>query len=152
MPAADHPLTVRCQCGAVSFPAPAAAPITVFHCHCTECQKQSGSAFGTSAIFPSEGLFPLTPALAGKLRMYSRVTDSGNTMDGYFCSTCGTRLFHRLVGKDGTPRNTVSVKGGCVDGLNWDGARHIYMRSAVIEIPREWEQYDTLPPEMMPKP
>ncbi|KAI2635810.1 Mss4-like protein [Hypomontagnella submonticulosa] len=144
------PLTVRCQCGNVSFTTPTAKPITLFFCHCTECQKQTSSAFGTSAIYTSEGLFPLEPDLAGRLGVYNRHTEKGRTMDCYFCSKCGSRMFHRIVDADGKPRQTVSIKGGCIEGLEWNGGRgmHIYMRSAVMEIPAEWEQYDTLPPWM----
>ncbi|KAI1159928.1 Mss4-like protein [Nemania serpens] len=144
-----RPLTVRCQCGRVAFPAPAAAPLTIYHCHCTECRRQSGSAFGTSAIFPAADMFPLPADVAARVRKYTRDTESGNTMDCYFCAECGSRLFHRVVGRDGVPRPTVSVKGGCVEGLVWSGGRHIYVRSAVMEIPAEWEAYETLPPEMM---
>ncbi|ORY67177.1 Mss4-like protein [Pseudomassariella vexata] len=140
-----RPLTVRCQCGSVSFPTPTATYLDLFHCHCTECQKQSSSAYGTSAIYPAEGLFPLSPALEAKLKVYTRPTSSGGTMHCWFCPECGSRLVHRVYEKDGTPRSTVSVKGGCVEGLNWEGAKHIYVRSAVIEIPVEWEQYYTGP-------
>ncbi|KAI1198883.1 Mss4-like protein [Nemania serpens] len=157
-----RPLTVRCQCGRVSFPAAAgAAPLTIYHCHCAECRRQSGSAFGTSAIFAAADVLP-SPLLAAEataaaaaagtaatgLRKYTRDTESGNTMDCYFCGECGSRLFHRVVGGDGVPRPTVSVKGGCVEGLEWKGGKHIYVRSAVMEIPAEWEAYETLPPEM----
>ncbi|KAK7757486.1 hypothetical protein SLS62_000501 [Diatrype stigma] len=148
-------LTVRCQCGAVEFPTPAAQPTRLFHCHCTECQKQSGSAFGTSAIYPAADLFPLARDLEAKLGLYTRPTDRGGVMDCYFCAACGSRLFHRLRdGADGgAPRATVSIKGGCIEGLDWGrqrdgGGAHIYVRSAVMRIPPDWEQYDTVPPSM----
>ncbi|KAI1139308.1 Mss4-like protein [Hypoxylon sp. FL0543] len=142
------PLTVRCQCGNISFPTPAAEPFSLFHCHCTECQKQSGSAFGTSAIFPAEGLFPLAPDLAVKLKVWSRhSTEHDRSLDCYFCPECGSRLFHRIIDGDGTPRPTVSIKGGCIEGLDWSDydTFHIFMCSAVMKIPAEWEQYDVLP-------
>jgi len=139
------PLTVRCQCGQVSFRTPTAAHLALFHCHCTECQKQSSSAFGTSAIFPAEGILPLSPELESKVKIWNRATESGNTMDCYFCSRCGSRLFHRIIYPDGTPRDSVSVKAGCVEGLDWSGGKHIYVRSAVMKIPDEWETYETIP-------
>ncbi|GAP90630.1 putative glutathione-dependent formaldehyde-activating enzyme [Rosellinia necatrix] len=151
-PLPPQTLTVRCQCGRVTFPTPTAAPLAVYHCHCTECQRQSGSAFGTSAIFPAAGLFPLAAELAARVSRYTRATDKGATMDCYFCTACGSRLFHRVVGADGAPRPTVSVKGGCVverGGLDWSAGRHIYVRSAVIEIPDAWDAYETVPPELL---
>jgi hypothetical protein len=145
MTSQETPLTDRCQCNSVNFPTPAARHIDLFHCHCTECQKQSATAFGTSALYPAEGLFPLSDALKSKLSVYTRSTDNGGTMDCYFCPTCGSRLFHRIIGKDGTPRPTVSIKGGCIEGLDWSGGKHIYARSAVMNIPKDWEQYETVP-------
>ena len=142
------PLTVSCQCGQITFPTPTVQPKAVYHCHCTECQKQSGSAFGTSAIFPSDGLFPLSEVLEAGLRVYTRPTDSGGSMDCYFCSACGSRLFHRLRDSHGQPKPTVSIKGGCIEGLNWKNGKHIYVRSAVIDLPAEWEKYDTMPATM----
>src|SRR5262245_16287856 len=41
-----------CACGAVTFVTPTPTPMSVYHCHCIDCRKQSSSAFGTSAIFP----------------------------------------------------------------------------------------------------
>ncbi|KAH9904488.1 Mss4-like protein [Xylariomycetidae sp. FL2044] len=151
----SRPLTVRCQCGSITFPTPTPKPITLFHCHCTECQKQSASAFGTSAIFRAEGLFPLSAELeaAGRLKLYSRAIDDDQggrrtMMDCYFCGTCGSRVFHRIRDADGTPRPTVSIKGGCVEGLDWSGGKHIFVRSAVMKIPEGWETYDTVPDSM----
>ncbi|KAK8057137.1 Mss4-like protein [Apiospora saccharicola] len=125
--ASAQPLTVRCQCGHVSFPTPSAQRIALFHCHCTECQKQSGSAFGTSAIYPAAGLFPLSPELEAKLGCYVRPTDQGGTMRCWFCRECGSRMLHRI-------------------GLDWSGGKHIYTRSAVVELPEGAERYETLPP------
>ncbi|KAI1746973.1 Mss4-like protein [Xylaria castorea] len=144
-----QPLTVRCQCGRVAFQTPTVDMISLYHCHCTECRKQSGSAFGTSAIFPADGIFPLSSEVESKIKKYTRDTDKGDTMDCYFCTECGSRLFHRIVGRDGVPRPTVSVKGGCVEGLDWSGGKHIYVRSAVIKISDEWETYETVPPKML---
>ncbi|GKT41724.1 uncharacterized protein ColSpa_01905 [Colletotrichum spaethianum] len=45
-------MDARCQCGAVSFKTPLPQPLRLYICHCEECKRQTGSAFGTSAIFP----------------------------------------------------------------------------------------------------
>ena len=49
------PITGGCQCGAVRY-AIAAAPLTVYACHCTDCQRQSGSAFALSLIAPRDAV------------------------------------------------------------------------------------------------
>jgi hypothetical protein len=115
------------------------------HCHCTDCRKQSTSAFGTSAHWLTKDVLPLAPEIEQKLAVFTHQTDSGNTKYCYFCPKCGTRLLHVSRLPDGTPRETVAFRAGCVDGLDWTGVKHIYTRSAVMKIPEEWEQYDTVP-------
>ncbi|KAK4164664.1 putative glutathione-dependent formaldehyde-activating enzyme protein [Cladorrhinum sp. PSN259] len=141
-------MQVVCQCGTISFPTPTAEPLAVYHCHCTECQKQSSSAFGTSAIFPADGLFPLSPDLKDKLGVWTRLSNQGRTMDCYFCVDCGVRIMHRIREPDGKERDTVSIKGGVVDGLNWKGAKHIYTRTAVVPIPEDVESCEGSPERM----
>lgn len=62
-------------------------------------------------------------------------------MDCYFCNTCGVRVFHRIRDEDGTERSTVSVKGGCIEGLDWSSGKHIFTRSAVVPIPEGAERW-----------
>lgn len=45
-------MNATCQCGAVNFKTPLEKPLALYICHCHECRRQTGSAFGTSAIFP----------------------------------------------------------------------------------------------------
>ena len=99
-------LTGGCQCGAVRYAA--AGPILdVFVCHCTECRKQSASAFGISVIVSRDG-FRVTQ---GSPKLWSRPTDSGRILDCHFCSECGTRLFHGTRDR----HDTLSLKGGSLD-------------------------------------
>lgn len=46
-------MNASCQCGAVTFKTPLPQPLALYICHCTECRRQTGSAFGSSAIFPT---------------------------------------------------------------------------------------------------
>ncbi|KAI5460285.1 Mss4-like protein [Mariannaea sp. PMI_226] len=131
---------VQCQCGAVEFYASQPEPLMVFCCHCLECQKQSASAFGTSARFPAEGMWPLPDKARANLDLWVRPTDSGNTLECYFCKTCGVRVIHRTILPDGTPKPNLSVKGGCMEDLKWDGARHIFTRTARVPVPEGSDQ------------
>jgi len=125
-------MEARCQCGAVSFKTPSEKPLALYICHCLECRRQTSSAFGTSAIFPRFQL-PETKLLS----CYTRPTASGNTLYCYFCQQCGTRLLHTTPNK-----NVVSVKGGCIDGLDWRKAIHIWTKSAMVPIPEGSEAYE----------
>ena len=106
------------------------------HTTSIECQKQSSSAYGTSAIFPADSILPLSDAVSQQLSVYSRPLKAGGTMDCYFCKTCGSRMFHQDTDASGVPlRNTVCIKGGVIEGLDWSNAQHIYTSRAVVAIP-----------------
>ncbi|KAB5513195.1 Mss4-like protein [Coniochaeta sp. 2T2.1] len=146
-------LKVECQCGAVSFNTPTPKPIAVFHCHCSHCRRQSSSAFGTSAIFPADGLFPLSQELRSKLGLWTRPSKEGRTMDCYFCKECGVRIMHRIREADGRERPTVSIRGGIVEGLDWSVGEHIYVEDAVVPLPESVVKHRRSPsPEKMALP
>ncbi|KAK3688196.1 Mss4-like protein [Podospora appendiculata] len=152
--AADPGLPVSCECGHVQFRTPSSTPDGMAHCHCTNCQKQSASAFGTSLYFPTDKVFPLPAALEQKLAVFTHPTDSGNTMHCYFCPRCGVRMLHACILPDGLRRDKVSFKAGTVDAgcLDWRAMKpkHIFTRSAVVELLPEWECYETYPPAAVP--
>ncbi|KAL8284762.1 hypothetical protein RB597_002021 [Gaeumannomyces tritici] len=132
-------MDASCQCGAVAFKTPLPEPLALYICHCTSCQRQTSSAYSTSAIFPR---FPF-PA-AELLSCYVRPTGTGDSLYCYFCKICGTRMIHTTPTK-----NVVSIKGGCISGLDWKKAVHIWTRSAMVPIPEgseshsEWSSSET---------
>jgi hypothetical protein len=131
--------TGGCQCGAVRY-AIAERPLRLYVCHCRECQKQSGSAFGMSLIV-RRAAFAVTQGTAGS---WSRQADSGRTMACFFCAVCGSRLWHARDGID-----TVSVKAGSLDTpADFSSATHIWTSRKVpgLVIPPDAEQYAEEPP------
>lgn len=117
----------RCQCGLITFLTPNSKPSEVYFCYCNECQHQSSSVHGISALFPA---FAIYSPYNGAISVYSRQTLSGRKLDCYFCSVCGSRLLHKVEGE-----KTVAVKGGCLSGLDVSKAVHIWCREAVVPIP-----------------
>jgi hypothetical protein len=83
------PYTGGCQCGQVRYEIHA-EPLTLYLCHCKECQKQSSSAFGMSLTVPQDAVV----ILRGKPKAWTRKSDSGREVNNLFCGDCGTRLFH----------------------------------------------------------
>ena len=80
------PYTGGCQCGSVRYVL-TAEPIRVTACHCTECQRQSGSAFSMSMPVRKEGLSvtgstkQFATTAAARLRVCSAlIAASGSTM------------------------------------------------------------------------
>lgn len=110
-----------CQCGAVRYEV-CAAPLALYACHCTDCQRQSSSAFGLSMPVPRAAL-----VVTGTTATYTRVNAAGRTVDRHFCPACGTRLYHA------PSRNPaiVNLKPGTLDDARWlRPVAHVWTRSA----------------------
>ena len=118
--------TGGCQCGAVRYEFEG-SPIEIYVCHCSECRAQSASAFGISVIVPNDKLH-LTK---GTLSRWTRPTDTGGTLDCFFCNVCGTRVWH---GNPETEKR-VSVKGGSLDvPPDLTGVPHIWVASKLAGV------------------
>ncbi|MDH3701760.1 MAG: GFA family protein [Alphaproteobacteria bacterium] len=105
-------LTGGCQCGAIRYEVTGAAK-QLLACHCSDCQKQSGSAFGMTMVV-DEADFRL---VQGTVKKFTARTDAGRSKTGVFCPECGSRLYHELEARKGM----VSIKAGTLDdtsGLN----------------------------------
>jgi hypothetical protein len=86
----EHPMNVSggCHCGAIAFEAEV-DPKTVGICHCTDCQRLSGSAYRVSVPAP-RATFRL---LRGTPKTYVKTADSGNKRVHAFCGDCGTPIY-----------------------------------------------------------
>ena len=114
-----------CQCGTVRYRL-AGEPLGLAVCHCTDCQRQSGSAFGMSLLLPSES-FRL---LSGALRTFTVRCDSGRTKFCAFCPSCGTRIYHQIIDA------VLSVKPGTLDDTSWlSPAAHYWTKSKQPWVP-----------------
>jgi len=117
----DDTLRGGCQCGTVRYELKA-PPLEVYVCHCTECRKQSASAFGISVIACSADV----RLVQGALKQWSRPAKSGRTVDCFFCPECGSRIWHG----DKKKRQTISIKGGSLDEpVDISSAAHIWTNS-----------------------
>jgi hypothetical protein len=85
------PYTGGCQCGSVRYVV-TMEPIRLLACHCKECQRQSGSAFGMSMPVKKDSL-----TVTGLTKQSTRSADSGNDVTGVFCPECGVRIYHVLA-------------------------------------------------------
>lgn len=99
-----------CGCGALRYEV-TADPLALAVCYCSDCQIQSGSAFGMSLVTPADGV----RILAGETRSFVRATDSGSTTECFFCPGCGTRIYNAPASMPGF----VNVKPGTLDDRSW---------------------------------
>jgi hypothetical protein len=87
----DLPLTGGCLCGGVRFEV-TEAPVSAGYCHCTRCQRRTGTAASAQAhIAP------------GSLRITSgedlvRAYEPPDGMAKAFCSACGSALWAQRPG------------------------------------------------------
>ena len=57
-------------------------------CHCTECQRRTGSPFGVAAFFESSQVTPF-----GRALQYARPSDKGSMVTFHFCPECGSAVY-----------------------------------------------------------
>jgi hypothetical protein len=77
-----------CACGEVRYRLES-DPMFVHCCHCTDCQRQIGSAFVINALIETSRL----TLLSGDPRPLAMPTESGRPHDVYRCPTCGTAVW-----------------------------------------------------------
>jgi hypothetical protein len=77
-----------CACGAIRYEV-TADPITMFNCHCRDCQRATGTAFSAVVYVPAKA-FKITK---GTPRYYSTASEMVGHNKRGFCAACGSRLF-----------------------------------------------------------
>jgi hypothetical protein len=85
-PSPDRPLQGGCLCGAVRFELTAPF-LSAGYCHCTHCQRRTGTGSSANGRVPQDG-FRL---LAGEEQLRSFKPAEG--VPKLFCATCGSALF-----------------------------------------------------------
>lgn len=100
-------------------------------CHCDNCKRRTGSAFGWSAYFPDDKV----SLRRGEVRRYEVTTVPA---ERFFCETCGTTLYWRTSGfMDGH----TGIAGGCFTETPLPepgvSARHP-QRCAWVGLPQSW--------------
>lgn len=133
--------TGGCQCGAVRYTLQT-RHLVAYACHCRECQKQSASAFAISVPVRARDF-----EVSGPLAAYARATDSGTTTNCWFCSRCGTRVYHQ----SGRSPDMVTLKGGTLDeGAALQPVAHLWVsrRHAWLQLPPDVPAFETQPDDL----
>lgn len=108
-----------CQCGTVRYTL-TERPQVIYCCHCTECQRQSSSAFGISVRVSRAAL-----AVRGETATFHKSSGGRQTVCE-FCPDCGSRLFHNRPAYE----DRLNIKGGTFDDTSWlKPAGHIWLAS-----------------------
>jgi hypothetical protein len=116
------PYSGRCLCEAVHFRV-TQEPLTVYACHCTDCQKRSGSAFGLSMWVKR----PAIEVTKGEVTVHKSTGADGKMRFGMICGQCGTRMWSE------PPKwpDYAVMRPGTLDDTSWlKPVAHIWTQSA----------------------
>ena len=127
----------QCACGNIRY-SMAGEPLFTHACHCTECQRRSGSAFCLSMFVMENQL-----RLAGDVpATYKAVSSSGATKEISYCRACGTMLYGRALRSP----NIVWLRPGTLDDASWIRPQaHIWTKSKQpwVALPADVALFDT---------
>ena len=129
-------MTANCACGQASITVNA-GPTMHGVCHCTNCKRRTGSAFGISAYFDRTAVVEQR----GETKVYAfHHTMQNHDQERHFCPQCGTTLFWFVS----TAPESIGIAGGCFaqDALpepTYSVTDH--KREPWITLPARWECY-----------
>jgi hypothetical protein len=103
------PIKGGCLCGRVRYSADA-EPIFAGVCHCTDCQKFSGSPFATVVAVPASAV-----TVTGTLKSFTKPGGSGKPIHRRFCPDCGSSVLDQA---DALP-GVVMIGAGTLDDPSW---------------------------------
>jgi len=133
------PFLGGCSCGDIRF-AITSEPLALYACHCTDCQRSSGTAF-TMTMLVDRASFSVEE---GEPVQYSARLAVGKMATGFMCGNCSTRLWR--VGRKSV--NLLALRAGTLDQTSWfRPVAHFWTRSAQpwVTFPKDSVLYETQP-------
>lgn len=130
-----------CVCGKVRYSI-SGIPLRVTICHCTWCQRRTGSAFGVELVFKKDQVAFLTESLS----VYRHISaKSGRWVDQHFCNSCGSNIGLTLE----VVPTIQSISAGSLDDQNWSELARLDRCHVFVQSARQWsvipdnvEQYE----------
>lgn len=121
--------TASCACGQLKAVC-SGEPRSVSLCHCRQCQKRTGGAFGIAAFFAREKV-----TIEGRYYSHARKSDSGHGVTFHFCPHCGSSVFWEPARK----RDEIAVAYGAFADADFPPPskevyielRHPWVRNAI---------------------
>lgn len=95
-----------CECGELRY-ALDGDSLALAVCHCTHCQRQSGSAFSMSMVVPRQNL----QISKGTPTCFETTAESGARKQCFICGRCGIRIYNALSSLP----DTYNLKPGTLD-------------------------------------
>ena len=139
------PQTGGCQCGRLHYEI-TQAPHMICTCHCTKCQRFTGSAFSIALLVDAPAFH-----LTGEPRALLHTADSGRSVSRWVCPECGSWICSAGPGIKTSPfRN---VRAGTLDDTSWlRPTAHFWTRSKQpwVVLPNERSHiFETQPDDLL---
>jgi hypothetical protein len=139
----EAPATGGCLCGAIRYEI-TEPPLVTHTCHCTACQRITGSAFSSALVVAAEAC-----RFAGAEPWpFRRTADSGRMVTRWACAECGIWLCNGAKPGTAPPTTFVAVRAGMLDDTSWLRlTAHFWMRSAQpwVVLPEGGTRFETQP-------
>jgi hypothetical protein len=123
----------QCSCGALSVDVEG-EPAVISLCHCLECQRRTGAAFGVGAYYPKDQV-----RISGPSTEWQRSVED-RRLRFHFCPTCGSNVWWET---DNHPGRVAIALGAFADPEYPAAARSVFERSKHhwLELPPSMEGY-----------
>ena len=133
-----------CECAEIRYRL-TSDPVTLYACHCTDCQTATGSSFALSMFVTRDSI----ELLQGEPQLREFDLPDGRKRRAFVCPRCGTQLWsdrRRLP-------NLLNLQPGTLDDTSWfQPIGHIWTRSAQhwVTIPPDALRYEKQPDDPLP--
>ena len=124
----DGPITGGCLCGSVRFEI-TEPPFNAGYCHCTRCQRRTGTAASAQARIPPGAL-----RVTSGQELVAAYAPGDGGFEKMFCSACGSALFSRHPER----HEVMSVRLGALDedpGLEMEWRQYVAYAASWEPIP-----------------
>ena len=126
----DSLATGGCLCGLLRYEFNRETVITAGHCHCTDCQKATGSGKATIIFVPTGDL-----KMQGEYKLYTVVGTDGSHVSRGFCPECGSPVISFAQEQP----DVRFIKAGSLDDPSWVNAEASYWGDSA----HPWAPVDT---------
>ena len=133
------PYLGHCLCGQIKFRLNA-EPLTLYACHCTDCQRRSGGALLLSMCVHRESL----EVLEGTPELVASIATDGRERRNKVCPACQVRLWSEPVNR---PKLAILRPSVLEQARSFAPIAHQYVRSALpwFVFPDGVRLYETAP-------
>lgn len=132
----EETISGGCNCGAIRYTI-ASKPLAVAVCHCSNCRRQSGSAFSVNIVVPAA-----TMEVEGEVATYEDSdTESGSPVLRQYCADCGSPI-RSMTGAQ--PKIAIVKAGTADDPSQFTPSIHVWTQSALpwVTIPEGLPRFE----------